>query len=70
MHALDRCKQMNIERKEVVSILFDYEVRYPSRGPHGTDRFITVAGRLAVVHTTTLEVITVLWAGREGRDAA
>jgi len=70
LHALQRCRQMNIDRSEVVSTLRDYEVRYPSTGPHRDGRYITVARRLAVVHTTALEVITVLWAGRDGRDAA
>ena len=67
LHALDRCRQMNVARGEVVSVLHDYETRYPSPASYGPDRFVSVGRRLAVVHTSTLEVITVLWAGRDGR---
>ena len=69
-HALQRCLEMGVSRGEVVATLLDYESRYPSDPKYGPNRFVTVGPRLAVVHTDSLEVITVLWKGREGRLVA
>lgn len=70
MHALQRCREMIVTRGEVVEVLRQFEVRYPSPQSYGPGRTVTVGGRLAVVHTADLEVITVLWKGRQGRTAA
>jgi hypothetical protein len=69
-HALQRCREMGVERAEVVHALRSYVARYPSPAHYGKGRFVSVAGRLAVVHTATLLVITVLWNGKTGRDIA
>ena len=69
-HALQRCREMGVDRNEVVEAIVRFESRYPSHPSYGSDRHVSVGGRLAIVHTATLEVITVLWAGRESRGAA
>lgn len=71
-HALRRCKEMNVERAEVVEVIERHELQYPSPPGHGPGRLLAVGGRLLVVHTPDMVVITVMWAGAEGRypDAA
>lgn len=70
-HARQRCTEMGVEVDEVLAAVERWELRYPSPPEYGPDRMVSVAGRLAVVHTSTLDVvITVLWRGREGRAQA
>jgi len=69
-HALQRCKEMGVTRHEVLDTLYRYGARYPSPESYGPNRFISVGGRLAVVHTRDLEIITVLWDALERRVAA
>jgi hypothetical protein len=61
---------MGVGRAEVVHTLSFYVARYPSPSHHGKGRLVSVGGRLAVVHTATMLVITVLWNGKTGRDIA
>lgn len=70
VHALERCQQMTLTRSDVVGVLRTPEVTYPSPASYGIGRMTSVGGRLAVIHTANLEVITVLWHGRESRDRA
>lgn len=68
MHALDRCREMGVTRAEVVDALERFDVRYPSTARYGPGRFVSTRARLAVVHTATREVITVLWNGQTSRE--
>jgi hypothetical protein len=70
LHALQRCQEMGVSRGEVVDALADHEIRYPSGPEYGPGRYVSVRGRLAVVHSPTWEVVTVLWNGRDAREAA
>ena len=63
-HAKRRRKQMGVTEDEIERVLAAPEVTYPSQG-----RMCLVGGRLCVVTEADQErVVTVLWAGREGRE--
>ena len=60
---------MGVEENEVVATVQYPEVTYPSPSKYGPGRAVSVAGRLAVVHSVgdDVVVITVLWRGESGR---
>lgn len=65
LHALERMREMGIERDEVVHALDQPEVVYPVR----EGRLGAIGGRLCVIIDDD-SVVTVLWRGLEGRHAA
>jgi hypothetical protein len=72
LHALRRMRQMSVPREEVIATVDDAESTYPvGSGLWGNPRRTAVSGRLAVIYSPVDRVVvTVLWAGRESRDAA
>lgn len=60
---------MGVDENEIVDAVRYPEVTYPSPSKYGPDRVVSVAGRLAVVHSVGDDpvVITVLWRGESGR---
>jgi hypothetical protein len=65
-HAASRCLEMTIDPAEVLTVITNPEITYPSPRSYGPGRVISVGGRLAVVHCDT-SVITVLWRGLDHR---
>lgn len=65
-HAATRCLEMTVDADEVLGVIADPEITYPSHRSYGPNRFVSVRGRLAVVHCGT-DVITVLWRGKDHR---
>lgn len=66
-HAIERLEQMGLDWSEVIEVVARPEIIYPSPRSHGPDRWISVGGRLAVVHRGCV-VITVLWRGQQTSD--
>lgn len=66
---------MHVQPKHVVRAVRRPAIRYPSGPGYPPGRIVSVAGAVAVVHTLpaaddgSVEVITVLWHGAEGRTA-
>lgn len=68
-HAMQRMKEMNIERSEVTKALDNPETDYPSPPKYGRDFRMATRGRVAVVyHPERRTVTTVLWNQRESRS--
>lgn len=69
-HARHRTSEMCVEIEEVERTLTHPWITYPGAREHGAGRRVSVADRLAVVHTNdaTPIVITVLWNGRSSRQ--
>jgi hypothetical protein len=70
-HAAQRVREMQVGHDEVRATLVDPTHTYPGQqGRDGSDRVVLVRERLAVVMSaSTTAVVTVLWAGAEGRNA-
>jgi hypothetical protein len=57
MHALERCREMGLDRAQVVTAIEDAEVTWSSRG-----RVVAALGNIAVVFSREGNVVvTVLW---------
>lgn len=71
-HCMNRMREMNVGRAEVLEAISNPELDYPGgdqvKYPDG--RRVYTRGRLAVVaHPLRRDVITVLWNHAESRDA-
>ena len=66
-HALARCSEMGLNNADIVETIRNPELTYPSAPRYGPGRMVSAKGSLAVVHTTTGTVITVLWHGASSR---
>lgn len=56
---------MELTLAEVEDVLAQPDITYPSPPHHGPGRWISVGGRLAIVHDEACRVITVLWRGQQ-----
>lgn len=68
-HAYARCREMSVERSEVVETLRWPTMTYPAPPEYGPGRRVATGKRLAVVYAENFVVITVLWNGQTSRDA-
>ena len=68
MHAERRMREMRVSWTDIVEVLKNPEVTYPSPPSHGPGRLISLHGRLAVVHNGRGLVVTVLWRGHTTSD--
>lgn len=72
VHARNRLAEMSVNTKDVVEAVAEPQLEYDGRPDrNGESRRVAVRGRLAVVLSPNRRtVVTVLWNGLEGREAA
>ena len=71
-HARERVQEMRLDTAEALTVVERPEGEYPGRpSSDGRPTLIAVARQLAVVVAADRSaIVTVLWRGHEGRDAA